>query len=250
MARSRARPSTARRTVRGDPVEQVLRSEQVRQRDQSRLRDQPGPDQQALLGQAEPAEQKLLQDAAIEAATFQRAYSREASAKAVGELKAKGMQYNDIAPAELARMRAEVKPGPRQVRRVLRPGRGDAVQERAGARLQALSWFAPRGAAPGTAGIAPPCLFHCAIRASRVDASRRSVERGKVGRQGQLVVPGIRVDPRPGDRDDALARIVAGGEDLEVDEPCERVRVPSSAMIATLARYRPLSSGVDTSANV
>ena len=57
-----------------------------------------------------PAEQKLLQDAAIEAATFQRTFSRDASAKAVGELKAKGMLYNDIAPAELARMRAEVKP--------------------------------------------------------------------------------------------------------------------------------------------
>jgi TRAP-type C4-dicarboxylate transport system substrate-binding protein len=28
----------------------------------------------------------------------------------VAELKAKGMQYNDIAPAELARMRAAVKP--------------------------------------------------------------------------------------------------------------------------------------------
>jgi TRAP-type transport system periplasmic protein len=57
-----------------------------------------------------PAEQKLLQDAAIEAQNFQRTFSRDASAKAVGELKAKGMLYNDIAPAELARMRAEVKP--------------------------------------------------------------------------------------------------------------------------------------------
>ena len=28
----------------------------------------------------------------------------------MAELKAKGMMYNDIAPAELARMRAEVKP--------------------------------------------------------------------------------------------------------------------------------------------
>jgi len=28
----------------------------------------------------------------------------------VGELKAKGMIYNDIAPGEIARMRAEVKP--------------------------------------------------------------------------------------------------------------------------------------------
>ena len=57
-----------------------------------------------------PAEQKLLQDAAIEAQNFQRVVSREASEKAVGELKAKGMLVNDIAPAELARMRALVKP--------------------------------------------------------------------------------------------------------------------------------------------
>ena len=57
-----------------------------------------------------PAEQKLLQDAAIEAQNYQRVVSREVSGKAVAELKAKGMMYNDIAPAELARMRAEVKP--------------------------------------------------------------------------------------------------------------------------------------------
>ena len=57
-----------------------------------------------------PVEQKLLQDAAIEAQNYQRVVSREAAGKAVDELKAKGMLYNDIAPAELARMRAEVKP--------------------------------------------------------------------------------------------------------------------------------------------
>jgi len=57
-----------------------------------------------------PTEQKLLQDAATEAQNYQRIVSREASGKALGELKAKGMIYNDIAPAELARMRAEVKP--------------------------------------------------------------------------------------------------------------------------------------------
>jgi len=57
-----------------------------------------------------PAEQKLLQEAAHEAQNFQRTVSREVSGKAVAELKAKGMIYNDIAPAELARMRAEVKP--------------------------------------------------------------------------------------------------------------------------------------------
>ena len=57
-----------------------------------------------------PAEQKLLQDAAIEAQNHQRVVSREISGKAVAELKAKGMVHNEIAPAELARMRAEVKP--------------------------------------------------------------------------------------------------------------------------------------------
>ena len=41
---------------------------------------------------------------------YQCVVSREASGKAVGELKAKGMVVNDIAPAELARMRADVEP--------------------------------------------------------------------------------------------------------------------------------------------
>ncbi|MEO5880828.1 MAG: TRAP transporter substrate-binding protein [Caldimonas sp.] len=57
-----------------------------------------------------PAEQKLLQDAAIEAQNFQRVVSRAAAGKALAELKGKGMAHNDIAPVELARMRAEVKP--------------------------------------------------------------------------------------------------------------------------------------------
>lgn len=56
-----------------------------------------------------PAEQKLLHDAAQEAQQYQRAVSREASSKAVAELKAKGMVHNEIAATELARMQAEVK---------------------------------------------------------------------------------------------------------------------------------------------
>jgi TRAP-type C4-dicarboxylate transport system substrate-binding protein len=51
-----------------------------------------------------------LQEAATEAQNFQRVVSREVSSKAVAELTAKGMVYNDISPAELARMRAAVKP--------------------------------------------------------------------------------------------------------------------------------------------
>ena len=57
-----------------------------------------------------PAEQKLIQDAAIEARDYQRKVSREAAGKAVTELKAKGMQVNELSPAELARMRQAVKP--------------------------------------------------------------------------------------------------------------------------------------------
>ena len=57
-----------------------------------------------------PAEQKILQDAAIEAQNYQRTASREAAGKALTELQAKGMAFNEIAPAEQARMRAAVKP--------------------------------------------------------------------------------------------------------------------------------------------
>ena len=57
-----------------------------------------------------PAEQKLLQDAATEATNWQRTTSREVSGKALGELTAKGMVYNDLPPAELAKMRAAVRP--------------------------------------------------------------------------------------------------------------------------------------------
>ena len=57
-----------------------------------------------------PTEQKILQDAAIEARDYQRIISREIAGKALAELKAKGMQVNEMAPAETARMRQLVKP--------------------------------------------------------------------------------------------------------------------------------------------
>ncbi|KQP49937.1 TRAP transporter substrate-binding protein [Pseudorhodoferax sp. Leaf274] len=57
-----------------------------------------------------PAEQKAMNEAAAEARGYQRQVSRAAAQKAVGELQAKGMQYNTIAPAEQARMGAIVKP--------------------------------------------------------------------------------------------------------------------------------------------
>jgi TRAP-type C4-dicarboxylate transport system substrate-binding protein len=57
-----------------------------------------------------PLEQKILQDAAIEARDYQRQVSKVAAEKAVGELQAKGMQYNDVSASEQQRMREIAKP--------------------------------------------------------------------------------------------------------------------------------------------
>jgi tripartite ATP-independent transporter DctP family solute receptor len=57
-----------------------------------------------------PAEQKIMQDAANEARTYQRQVSRAAAQKAVGELQAKGMQFNEVSPAGQARMREIARP--------------------------------------------------------------------------------------------------------------------------------------------
>nr|WP_315426126.1 TRAP transporter substrate-binding protein [uncultured Albidiferax sp.] len=60
--------------------------------------------------QLSPAEQKMMHEAADESRTYQRQVSRAAAQKAVGELQAKGMQFNEIAAPEVARMRQLVKP--------------------------------------------------------------------------------------------------------------------------------------------
>ena len=57
-----------------------------------------------------PTEQKILQDAAIEARDYQRKISREQADKAVAELRGKGMQVNELAAEELARMREKTRP--------------------------------------------------------------------------------------------------------------------------------------------
>ncbi|HYC15358.1 MAG TPA: TRAP transporter substrate-binding protein [Stellaceae bacterium] len=57
-----------------------------------------------------PKEQQILQDAAIEARDYERQVSRSIAQKALGELTARGMQLNELAPAELERMRQMVKP--------------------------------------------------------------------------------------------------------------------------------------------
>jgi TRAP-type transport system periplasmic protein len=51
-----------------------------------------------------PAEQKMMLEAANETRAYQRQASRAAAQKAVGELQAKGMQFNELSPAEQQRM--------------------------------------------------------------------------------------------------------------------------------------------------
>ena len=60
--------------------------------------------------QLSPAEQKMMHEAADESRAYQRQVSRAAAQKSVGELQAKGMQFNEIAAPEMARMRQMVKP--------------------------------------------------------------------------------------------------------------------------------------------
>jgi TRAP-type transport system periplasmic protein len=57
-----------------------------------------------------PAEQKILQDAANESRAYQRQTSRAAAQRAVAELQAKGMQYNELSAAEQRRLSQAAKP--------------------------------------------------------------------------------------------------------------------------------------------
>lgn len=60
--------------------------------------------------QLTPAEQKMMNEAANESRGYQRQVSRAAAQKAVGELQAKGLQYNEVSPAEQTRMQQIAKP--------------------------------------------------------------------------------------------------------------------------------------------
>ncbi|MDM0014605.1 TRAP transporter substrate-binding protein [Variovorax sp. J22P168] len=57
-----------------------------------------------------PDEQKILQEAAVEAGAYERKFSRDAAAIARKELETKGMLINDVPPATLAKMRELTKP--------------------------------------------------------------------------------------------------------------------------------------------
>lgn len=56
------------------------------------------------------SEQKILVEAANEAKPYQRQFSREAEAKALETIKAAGLKVNELAPAEVERMRQKVTP--------------------------------------------------------------------------------------------------------------------------------------------
>ncbi len=55
-------------------------------------------------------EKKIMNDAANETRDYQRQVSRAAAQRAVGDLQAKGMAFNELSPAEQARMRTVAKP--------------------------------------------------------------------------------------------------------------------------------------------
>lgn len=57
-----------------------------------------------------PGEQKMMNEAANEARGYQRQVSRAAAQKAVGELQAKGAQFNELSASEQVRMREIAKP--------------------------------------------------------------------------------------------------------------------------------------------
>lgn len=56
------------------------------------------------------ADKTAVRAAAVEAGVYQRQQQREQAAKLVDALKGKGMQVNELAPAEIARLRAAVQP--------------------------------------------------------------------------------------------------------------------------------------------
>ena len=78
----------------------------------------------------------MMREAVAETRNYQREQTRIQADKALAELKAKGMTFNEIAPAEYARMQQATKPVAERFCRRFRSGQGQAVQRRAGAHPQ------------------------------------------------------------------------------------------------------------------
>ena len=83
-----------------------------------------------------PEEQKMMRDAIAETRDYQREQTRIQTEKALAELKAKGMIFNEIAPAEYGPHAAGDEGGRGAVLGRFRPGQGEAVQLRAGSHPQ------------------------------------------------------------------------------------------------------------------
>ena len=63
-----------------------------------------------LWDKLSPDEQTIFVSSCNEAKTYQRQVSRTEDAKIIAELKAKGMQINELSPAEIAKIKAQMQP--------------------------------------------------------------------------------------------------------------------------------------------
>lgn len=82
-----------------------------------------------LFDKLTPQEQGVLRDCANASRENQRALNRKQMTEALARMKAKGLQVNEIAPAEMDRMRAAVKPVQEKYLKDLGPEMIAAVQE-------------------------------------------------------------------------------------------------------------------------
>jgi TRAP-type transport system periplasmic protein len=57
-----------------------------------------------------PAERKIIQDSATEAAVYQRQINRKRSDEALDALKKAGMQVTELPPTEITKIREKLKP--------------------------------------------------------------------------------------------------------------------------------------------
>ena len=74
------------------------------------------------------AEKKVLQDAAIKSREFERKDTREEAAKALADIKAKGMQVNELPAAEAGRMRDKLTAVNTGIAKTVGQGTWDEVQ--------------------------------------------------------------------------------------------------------------------------
>ncbi len=75
-----------------------------------------------------PAEKKVLQDAAVKSREFERKDTREEAAKALADIKAKGMQVNELPAAEASRMRDKLAAVNAGIAKSVGQGTWDEVQ--------------------------------------------------------------------------------------------------------------------------